>query len=285
MDKEFFRESEYFKDGETVKAYYHHVSEFGEITPHRHDFYELNIVLEGNGRHDVGKHFYAVSGGEVFVIPPNVTHSYMFVGEGKVFHLLISETFFDQFEEVLKTADGYNMLFSTQPELRILSGVSASLTLSSKDNEKIQTLIGELFLPKERNHAILQSVTALKLLVELCSSLAITESTASRSKTSGAILALDYISRHIGEKITIEDLCNISYTSRTVLIEEFKVLTGRTPQKYLADFRLKKAEQLLLTTDKKITEIAFDCGFFDNAHFCKEFKRHFGKTPKSLREG
>lgn len=283
MDKEFFSESEYFKNGETVRAYYHHVSEFGEITPHRHDFYELNIVLSGNGRHDVGKYFYAVSGGEVFVIPPNVTHSYMFVGEGKVFHLLISEKFFDQFESFLETADGYNMLFSTQPELRILSGVPASLSLTSDEMQKIDLLISDLFAPQDKNHNLRQSVTALKLLVELCSTLAINESVAKESKTSGAILALDYINRHAGEKITIEDLCEISYTSRTALIDEFKTLTGKTPQKYLADFRLKKAEQLLLTTNKKITEIAFECGFFDNAHFCKEFKRRFGKTPKDLR--
>ena len=283
MDKTVFYEEEQFKNGNTVKAYYHHVSEFGEITPHRHDFYELNIVLSGNGQHDVGKYFYAISGGEVFVIPPHVEHSYMFTGEGKVFHLLLSEEFFEQFEDVLKKADGYNLLFSTQPELRIKSGISASLSLDGEQLESIQTLISEFFRPEQKNQALLLSVTALKMLVELCGYISIDVKSEKKGKISGAILALDYINRNCDGKITLEKLCEISYSSRTALISEFKTLTGKTPQKYIADFRLIKAKELLTDTDKKITEIAMECGFFDNAHFCKEFKKFYGKTPKEFR--
>lgn len=285
MEEVFTNEKEVVDSVHTVRAYYHNVSELEEITPHHHDFYELNIVLNGNGRHDEGKFFYAVGGGEVFIVPPKVEHSYMFVGGGRVFHLLLSDEFLSEYSSVLEKADGFNMLFNTQPELRIKNGVSTSLTLSKDLLEKVKIEIEEFFSTELKDNPLLTNVTALKLLVRLCGCIALSNKTNKKAKSSGAILALDYISRNCANKITLEELCEISYTSRTALIAEFKDLTGKTPQKYLADYRLNKAYELLKTTDKKVTEIANECGFYDNAHFCKEFKRTFGKTPKNLREG
>ena len=285
MEEVFLTDESRLANGHIVKAYYHNVSELEEITPHHHDFYELNIVLEGNGRHDEGKFFYAVSGGEVFIVPPKVEHSYMFVGGGKVFHLLLSDEFLSKYGDILSSADGFNMLFNTQPELRINNGVSASLSLKEDVFLKVKNEIEEFFSLELKSNPLLTNATALKLLIRLCGALAVSNKTEKKGKSSGAILALDYISRNLANKITLEELCEISYTSRTALIAEFKDLTGKTPQKYLADYRLNKAYELLKTTDKKVTEIASECGFYDNAHFCKEFKRTFGKTPKNLREG
>lgn len=52
---------------------------------------------------------------------------------------------------------------------------------------------------------------------------------------------------------------------------------------YIRDLRLKHAHAALRNSDLPIKEIALDCGFYDQAHFGRAFKRRFGITPASLR--
>lgn len=274
-----------FVGEELVKPSFAHVDEFGEIVSHSHNSFELNFVLEGNGRLDIGKYFYAVSGGEVFVVPPKVEHSYMFVGEGKIFHLLISEEFFTQFEDLLIKTDGYEMLFSTQPELRIKNGYSASLSLTEEQISSLSTLIKDFFDSELKTSDVLLGVTALNLITKICHYLSINNKSDDYDDTlKDAVKILTYLNNNLDEKITLEDLCEKFSMSKITLLSEFKRLTGTTPQKHLNEYRLKTAYGLLVTTDKKVTEISKECGFYDDAHFCREFKREFGVTPKELRK-
>lgn len=51
----------------------------------------------------------------------------------------------------------------------------------------------------------------------------------------------------------------------------------------LNSIRIENAKKLLLTTDKNITEIGFDCGFGDSSYFIKIFRKTVGTTPKKYR--
>lgn len=51
----------------------------------------------------------------------------------------------------------------------------------------------------------------------------------------------------------------------------------------LNSVRIENAKKLLLSTDKNITEIGFDCGFGDSSYFIKMFKKTVGVTPKQYR--
>ena len=46
------------------------------IGMHTHDFWELNIVLNGTGGHYIGKNRFEIKAGDVFIIPPNIQHGY-----------------------------------------------------------------------------------------------------------------------------------------------------------------------------------------------------------------
>ena len=58
---------------EYIKSFVHHNYTIGF---HTHSFYELNIVLSGRGEHLIEEMHFEVKRGCVFVIPPNVKHSY-----------------------------------------------------------------------------------------------------------------------------------------------------------------------------------------------------------------
>src|SRR5262245_24515707 len=61
---------------------------------------------------------------------------------------------------------------------------------------------------------------------------------------------------------------------------------GQTPSEYLKVCRLKAARRLLSSSalaDRSITEIAFECGFTNSAHFSTEFRKRFGESPRHFR--
>src|SRR5262249_43459170 len=57
-----------------------------------------------------------------------------------------------------------------------------------------------------------------------------------------------------------------------------------TPQKYLRKLRLRIASRTLMDTNQALSEIALNCGFADQSHFTREFRRQFGRTPREYRE-
>lgn len=67
--------------------------------------------------------------------------------------------------------------------------------------------------------------------------------------------------------------------SRTNFFSRIKSLTGNSPSKLVMNFRLKKAAHLLLSTDRNISEIAFEVGFSSTAYFTRCFKEMFGTNP------
>jgi len=58
---------------------------------------------------------------------------------------------------------------------------------------------------------------------------------------------------------------------------------GITPQKYFAVRRFNKSLELVRSSEESLTSIAFECGYYDQAHFIKEFKSYTGLTPGEVK--
>jgi len=74
-------------------------------------------------------------------------------------------------------------------------------------------------------------------------------------------------------------ICSLSpnYFSRT-----FKNTMGKNFKDYISSLKLQNARNILVTTNKNITEIAYDTGFSSTSHFISAFKKEFGLTPKQF---
>lgn len=67
------------------------------------------------------------------------------------------------------------------------------------------------------------------------------------------------------------------------LTRKLKALTGYSPVELLKEYRLKKARELLISTDANISEIAYDVGFSSPPYLSKCFRETYGETPTDLR--
>ena len=82
--------------------------------------------------------------------------------------------------------------------------------------------------------------------------------------------------------VSVEDLAADMNLSRVQLYRKVKAVTDSSPVEILRTARLKRAYQLLVTTDKTISEVAYDVGFSAPSYFTKCFKDEFGISPSDL---
>lgn len=83
-------------------------------------------------------------------------------------------------------------------------------------------------------------------------------------------------------EVSVENLAADMNLSRVQLYRKVKAITDSSPVELLRTARLKRAYQLLVTTDKNISEVAYDVGFTAPSYFTKCFKDEFGISPSDL---
>jgi AraC-like DNA-binding protein len=96
--------------------------------------------------------------------------------------------------------------------------------------------------------------------------------------------ALAHMRAHFHHEITNRRLASISNMSLRAFERRFLATFHLTPQRFLRKLRLRIASRALVYTDELLSEIALSCGFADQSHFSREFRRQFGRTPREYRE-
>ena len=72
--------------------------------------------------------------------------------------------------------------------------------------------------------------------------------------------------------------------SRFYFCRLFKKSVGATPYQYVMQQRVEMAKRMLQQQGLSIADVAFDCGFANQSHLGRIFKKHTGTTPKKYRE-
>jgi AraC-like DNA-binding protein len=93
------------------------------------------------------------------------------------------------------------------------------------------------------------------------------------------------IEAHLFSQLTIAELAQQNNLSTSSFKREFAKLYNDTPANYIKTKKLEKAAELLLVSDERISNIAFDCGFNDLANFTKSFSDKYNITPSNYRLG
>jgi AraC-like DNA-binding protein len=97
----------------------------------------------------------------------------------------------------------------------------------------------------------------------------------------GSVLAYMRDNHHLS--ITNVYLARLAHMSVRAFERKFKRCFHLSPQKYLRKLRMRVAGHSLVYTSKPLAEVALSCGFVDQSHFTREFRREFGRTPREYR--
>lgn len=94
---------------------------------------------------------------------------------------------------------------------------------------------------------------------------------------------LDFIGERFGQPITIEEMARIAGMSTAHFSRSFKATIGDTPYQFIMEYRVEQARKMLADKTRALIDVALACGFADQPHFTRIFKRLTGQTPREYR--
>ena len=259
-----------------------------EIGMHEQEFYELNVVVSGNGIHYINENCVNASVGDVFIIPPNVSHGYIGGTGFDVFHVILSDAFMNKNIADLQQLPSFFTLFGAEPLMRGQTADPLHLTLSQNElKECINTLkqIERYSKYSDPFESLMRSSLAAVSIGLLCNSYstAYNQGDLYICEDRALMESISYIHEKYYEKITVEDLSKLAHMSRSSYIKKFKDICKMSPAAYLTKIRINSAATMLTNTTLPVSEIAYHTGFYDASHLTKAFENTFGLSPIAYR--
>lgn len=148
-----------------------------------------------------------------------------------------------------------------------------------RDDSRSFSEFNRLYSSLQSSENGLQSETLLmEFLLELIPETAKKASNATLAKNQMSHVR-DLLLDDVAENRSLSNIAEAVGVSRYHLVRSFKQHYGQAPHAYLLDHRIKRAKEKL-QQGKKLSEVATDLGFSDQAHFQRHFKRRLAVTPK-----
>lgn len=229
--------------------------------------YLIHHVVSGKGTYIVNDRVYNISKGDTFIIYPNTVVSYCadekdpweyyWVGFGGVdVKMLIEKTDFSS----------ENCVIHINREKDLKEILLNIYNASGVEFFRHIKMIGYLY-------------QFISILIEESKN-KIEEIDISQTYTRKVI---DYISENYNKDINITDIASHIGISRSHLYKIFVKQLSMSPKKYLDNFRIIQAKELLEKTNYTINEVANMVGYSDQLHFSKAFKKNTMKSPRQYK--
>ncbi len=226
---------------------------------HKHDYYELYFLAEGERYLFCGGKFYNVREGDVFLVPPEIEHRTLDSGCGKYARLTCMIPY-SLLPVGLPREDVYLVRPSGDTRARFFSLLNSACS----------------------DNAVSAYAAAVEMLSLLLSLPEYREGVA--SPTLGRMSEiLDYIEAHYTERLTLGKLSERFFISEYYLCRLFRAYTGTTIMGFITRLRISKACLLLETGSMKINEIGKACGFGSVSAFGAAFAAERGISPREYR--
>ena len=236
---------------------------------HYHDEYLLAIVETGVSRFCFGSSQVPIGAGDLVLIPPVVIHSCNpFHKEQWKYKMLSID---NQWVQEFIASCGQDGV--TEPLISKLSKVGIDKMVS-----QFECLKGDA-APLEKESIIMDMFT--KVFYGIHKKHQVVFDTNERKSKLKEVR--EYLDGHFKERVTLDDLENVSGLSKFHMVRLFKREYKIPPHAYQTLLRVNHAKRELLQQES-IATVALDVGFFDQSHFNKIFKYYVGTTPENYQK-
>lgn len=253
---------------------------------HAHEFSEIVIITSGCGLHVTGEDSWRLSPGDAFVIGGSRPHDYQNLEELQLVNVLYDRQDLGLALKDLPSLPGFHALFRLEPAWRKRHQFNSRLRLSPQDLEESLCIIDQLDAELNARRAGF-GFLATALFMQLVAFLSRRYSRA-KNPDSLALLriaeTITHLESHYTNDVRLADLVAMAGMSKRSFLRAFADATGQTPIAYLIQLRTTRAADLLRTTPRSVTEVAYEVGFNDSNYFARQFRKQFGKTPREYRK-
>ncbi|WP_442511971.1 helix-turn-helix domain-containing protein [Novipirellula sp. SH528] len=252
---------------------------------HTHEFSEIVVVTGGEGLHVTGEDSWPLTTGDVFVIGGSRPHDYLNTNRLQLTNILFQQEALTLRLHDLPSLPGYHALFHLEPAWRRQHQFKSRLKVTNTELATAVDLIRQLdseLRDRTSGFQFIATATFMQIVGHLSRCYGRTKNVDSKSLLSIAN-AISHLESHFTEPIQLDDLIELSQMSRRSFLRAFESAMGCTPIAHLIRLRIDRAAQLLRTTNKGVTEIAFDAGFNDSNYFSRQFRKTMQCSPREYR--
>ena len=268
---------------------------------HVHETIELHFILEGQRLMFVDRETYSLSPHSAIVVNHNLIHRTSTApGFPPDHHNFILQLDRSRFDPILRVAglrgfddfgDRFNGVanFNDSEWQLILSVIAEFKAMCAEDKNgttfSMEDAHAFLYLQALELASIFAKARRRLLQAELeANQKAVPETVVKTGVHQKVHEVALYLQTHIHESVSLEELAQRFFMSRSYLTRSFRNITGFSVVEYMTYIRIQKAQQLLRESDRSITEIADLCGFGNITYFEKVFKEATGQTPVQYRK-
>lgn len=248
--------------------------------PHRHDWYELLIVTQGEGQHIVDFSPYTVEPPVCFFLSPDQVHHWQLTKPLEGYALLFTEEFLGfPSSNFVRAHDfaffhhvGQAPYLSIRPEsFAMINGLLIGMT--EEFNQK-----------NARSFSVLRAY--LHILLTQLHRLYVAEHPDAHSLQTSSLVRQfkQLVSEHFITDHTVQDYAKRIGISTSHLTDTIKTVTGHTPGHIIRQKLSVEAKRLLAHSSLTAAEIGYQLNFDDSSYFGRFFKRETGMSPSKFRQ-
>lgn len=224
---------------------------------HAHDYYEMEIVLEGHGQQMVNGHPEAMNPGTVYLLSPGDFHEITAARNVRLYNIVFDEG------------------FVSGEELQELFGPLPFCGQIPEDRRERLSAAVDLLAGEESHHL---GRPLMEYVLRLCAG-----KPADSRPITPIRRAILYIESHYRENPSLADAARVACLSPVYFGNRFRAETGKTYVEYLNGCKLACAK-LLLREGLSVTETCFRAGFGSLSGFLYAFKRAEGISPTAYQK-
>lgn len=255
---------------------------------HRHDFTELAIIVQGAALHKTFTETVRLKVGDAIVCARGTSHGFYQPQNLKVINLYFIDEWLTGVVPTLLEEKSFGRLFLPSYASKTCNQEPVIVRLSDRSRRHIaaETRDIELELMETAPDSLCLRLSLLKVLAVICKDYRAQYKTSPHGVYRHEIIkAFEMIDSSIvqGMPTDIASIAKRVGLSTDHFTRVFARAVDLNPCEYAAQRRVELAAAALLNTDKSVTEIALDLGYYDAAHFSHHFLRYKRVSPKSFR--
>ncbi len=248
------------------------VADHGSLGLHGHEFFEMVFILHGFTLHSCGGSSAILTAGDIFFIPPGISHAYITTHQTWLYNILFLPKALE--------------LCGIPPQTRLYrepTRAKAGLALRQDLISAVERILSEF---KTRGPAwdrmVMARFSELLVLFERAH-----EETphldSSNAHYRQLMLAMQYIEGNLTRDLLLEELAAASGMSPGSLTRQFKLVTGLSPMEYVRNQRIARAVELLKNPGSSVSGVSAALGFSDISVFSRQFRQITGLSPSEFR--
>lgn len=264
------------------ELYYYNDKAPHKVAPHTHSYYEFYFFLEGDVSLQVGQDAYPLHFGDIFLIPPGVSHHLVIHDSNIPYRRFIFWISQEYCRYLLSQSTDYGYLFQYVELQKSYIFHNSKIEFHTVESRIIRLL-------EEMNTSHFGKKTQLSLCVNdllLYLNRMFYERSHPQSRSEQTSLyqnLVAYIEDHVDEDLSLEKLAETFFVSKYHISHVFKENLGMSVHQYITKKRLALCRESILG-NRSITESYLTYGFGDYSSFYRAFKKEYGISPKDFRD-